>query len=99
MKGIRLVVGPQSVFSNRLRIARIGRKLRQEDVAEKAGLTRAYLIELESGSCNPNLATIVAVAKAIGIDAGKLLSDSTCSYCTEEDQLLGACRCPNCGAL
>lgn len=46
----------------------------QEELAEQAGLNRAYVTDLENGRRTPNLDTLVRVAKGLGMKTSKLLS-------------------------
>ena len=62
-----------SVVRHRIREARLARGLRQEDVAEAAGLQlRTYqrfeARKPEQGSFNPTLLSIRAIAQALGVE-------------------------------
>jgi transcriptional regulator with XRE-family HTH domain len=57
----------------RVRQLRKARKLSQAALAERAGLTRAYVTRLEAGQQDPSLSTITALAKALGVAAASLL--------------------------
>ena len=46
--------------------ARIDKKLTQQEVAKKAGVSREAIARLESGSGNPTIRTASCVAKALG---------------------------------
>lgn len=46
----------------------------QEVLAEKAGLNRSYLGEIERGSSVPSLATISKIAQALNINMSALLA-------------------------
>jgi len=48
----------------------------QEELAEKADLDRAFLSKIESASKLPSLASIIAIANALGVSANDLLVDS-----------------------
>lgn len=49
------------------------RNISAEDLALKAGLTRATIAKLEAGEGNPTVATLDSLAKAMGLSAGELL--------------------------
>jgi XRE family transcriptional regulator, regulator of sulfur utilization len=46
----------------------------QEELADQAGLSRAYVTELESGGRTPNLDTLSRLAHAFGMKTSKLLA-------------------------
>ena len=50
-----------------IRPLRKWRKLTQEELAEKAGITQAYLSELETGRKVGNVATLRSIASALGV--------------------------------
>jgi len=49
--------------------------LTQEAAAESAGVEPKYWISLEAGRANPTLATLAAVAAALGTTLAELLAD------------------------
>jgi len=49
------------------------RNISSEDLAFKAGLTRATIAKLEAGEGNPTVATLQALAEALGLSASELL--------------------------
>lgn len=62
------------------RLGRVLRNLRaakgwtQEQLAKKAGMTRAYVAKLETGGKrNPSLAILQRLARALGVPVGELL--------------------------
>ena len=57
----------------RLKKLREARGLTQEQLAEKAGVSRAYLARLEIGRHDPPLSTLEKLAKALKVKVGKLL--------------------------
>ncbi|WP_407311758.1 helix-turn-helix domain-containing protein [Desulfosporosinus sp. SB140] len=46
----------------------------QVELAKKAGISRSYLADVEAGRYNPSLDTLTAVAKALNIETGLLIS-------------------------
>ena len=58
-----------------LRAARKQRKLSQEMVAQRAGVSVSYISMLERGRRSPPLETIEVLAKALGIQPIALLGD------------------------
>ena len=56
-----------------LRILRQYRGLTQEELAEKAGLSRPYLTEIETGRKNGSVKALNLLAKALGVEPGLLL--------------------------
>ena len=55
----------------RMKAARVGRDLSQEDLAARVGVTRQTIGAVENGSYNPTLKLCVAICKA----TGKTLND------------------------
>jgi DNA-binding XRE family transcriptional regulator len=56
---------PESQLACQLINARLSKKMTQEQVAEKAGVSRTVVARLESGTTNPTLDTINRVANAL----------------------------------
>jgi transcriptional regulator with XRE-family HTH domain len=56
-----------------LRRLRRKRGLSQAELADKADLSREYVNKLEAGRHDPPLSTILALAKALRVRAGRLL--------------------------
>jgi len=61
---------PRRVFDLRTKAG-----LTQEHAAESAGVEPKYWISLEAGRANPTLATLAAVAAALGCSLSELLTD------------------------
>jgi transcriptional regulator with XRE-family HTH domain len=61
--------GPRSVPA--LKVARIAHGLKQEELAELAGVTRQTIGDLESGG-SPRLRTAQALSKALGVSVDQL---------------------------
>jgi len=57
----------------KLRTLRRDRFMTQEDLADKAGVTREYIARLEAGRYDPSLSTLEKLAKALKVDIAKLL--------------------------
>lgn len=57
-----------------MRAARLDRELSQEELADLAGLHRTYLGAVERGERNISIGSIFAIADALGVDAGLLVS-------------------------
>lgn len=65
-------------FGDRLRAIRKQNGLSQEDLAEKAGFSRSYYTEVETGKRNVSLLNLHLLAEALDIELSDLLlSDST----------------------
>ncbi len=61
-------------FAKTLRALREAKGLTQTDLAERAGLHRVYITKLETGvETNPTLATLEALAKALGVRVSRLV--------------------------
>lgn len=61
------------VFGKHLRKLRDERGLTQEGLADRAGLHFTYVGQIERGIRNPSLINLQRLAKALGVDGGKLL--------------------------
>lgn len=58
-----------------IRKFRIARKLRQDDLAERAGLSTNYIGMLERGEKVPSLETLVEIINALEVSADMILAD------------------------
>lgn len=57
----------------RIKALRERRGLTQEQLAEKAEISRTYLARLETGRHDPTLSMLEKLAKALKVDVAKLL--------------------------
>lgn len=62
------------VFGRRLRELRLKRRLTQHELAEAAGLTDAYVSNMENGIAVPSLTTILRLAVALRCKVTELVS-------------------------
>ena len=62
-----------ATIGSRLRTLRREHGWRLEDLAERTGLSKAYLSRLESGERQPSLSALFGVAKAYGVSFSALL--------------------------
>ena len=60
-------------FAVNLRSERLRRKLSQEALASKAGLSVSYISMLERGQRTPPLGTLESLAKALSVSATSML--------------------------
>jgi transcriptional regulator with XRE-family HTH domain len=70
-------VPPHRTAPGPLRLRRLELGLRQEDVAEAAGLNRVTVARLESGASAPSWATAAALAAALDADPAALFAATT----------------------
>ncbi len=61
-------------FAMRLKRLRADRKMSQADLAAKVGVSREYIARLELGQHDPPLSTLEALAKALKVKVGALLT-------------------------
>ncbi len=61
-------------FAVNLKSERLRRKLSQETLAGKAGLSVSYISMLERGQRTPPLDTLESLAKALGVGPASLIS-------------------------
>ena len=66
-------------FGERVRWMRNGAKLKQSELAEKIGVTKAAIAAYEEGRSEPNLRNVIALARALGVRVGWLLGEETLS--------------------
>jgi transcriptional regulator with XRE-family HTH domain len=60
-------------FATNLKTERLRRKLSQEALAARAGLSVSYISMLERGQRTPPLDTLESIAKALAVTASALL--------------------------
>ncbi len=61
-------------LGTRLRELRVAKGLTQEELADRAGLHRVHVTQLEGGRYqSPRLDTLGRLAKALGVSLGRLL--------------------------
>lgn len=63
-----------SIGSN-IRMYRIEKNLRQEDIAERAGLSANYIGMIERGEKMPSLATFINICNALHVSSEQILAD------------------------
>jgi transcriptional regulator with XRE-family HTH domain len=61
------------VFGRHLRELRLKRKMTQTDLAEGAGLTVAYISNMENGFAVPSVTTVLRLAVAMGCKVTRLM--------------------------
>jgi DNA-binding XRE family transcriptional regulator len=64
----------QEEFGRRVRWRREELGFSQEKLALKAGINRTYIGSLETGMRNPSLDLVARLARALGVDAGELVT-------------------------
>ncbi len=71
-----------------IRAYRQAKKLRQEDLAVKTGLSTNYIGMVERGEKIPSLETFICIANALGVSADMLLADVLDTGYTVKDSIL-----------
>ena len=66
-------MAPVESVAQRLRALRGKRRLSQEELARKAGISRTYLARLETARQDPTLTTMEKLAKALKVTVAELL--------------------------
>jgi transcriptional regulator with XRE-family HTH domain len=66
-------MAPAKRVAMRIRELRERHKWTQEQLAEKAGISRGFLARLETARHDPKLSTLEKSAKALDVDVAKLL--------------------------
>ena len=64
-----------SSIGKNIRKFRIEKKLRQEDLAERSGLSANYVGMVERGEKIPSLETFISIVNALGVSADMVLTD------------------------
>jgi transcriptional regulator with XRE-family HTH domain len=62
-----------SRMGKRIKRAREAKAMTQAVLAERAGITRKYVIDLEAGRYDPTVGVLRRIAKALGVKPGALL--------------------------
>lgn len=68
---------PRDQFGRNLRGSRAAAGLSQEQLADRSGLHATEISRLERGVRDPRLATIVRLARGLGVRPAELLADVT----------------------
>jgi transcriptional regulator with XRE-family HTH domain len=63
----------KEVLGKNVRSLRQGSELTQELLSERCGIFRTYLSRIESGTANPSIAVMVALAQALSVEPHELL--------------------------
>lgn len=66
-------MAPVERMAMRVKEWRERRGLTQEQLADKAGISRGFLARLETARHDPKLSTLEKIAKALKVDIAKLL--------------------------
>ena len=77
-----------SSIGKRIRKYREEKGWRQEDFAEKTGLSVTYTGMIERGEKSPRLETFVSIVNALGVTSDALLSDVTITGYKIKDSML-----------
>ena len=82
-------------LGKRIKLARIEKEMTQERLAELVGLSPTHMSNIESGSANVSLPSLVNIANALALSVDDLLSDSIvharASLEREFQQMLDGC--------
>ena len=63
----------KNVVGSKVRALRVNAALSQEVLSDRCGIFRTYLSRIESGSANPTLVVLVALAHSLNVDPHVLL--------------------------
>ena len=62
-------------MKNRIKLLRVDKKMTQEQLASKAGISRPALAQIENEKAVPDGKTIAALVKALGVPANVIFLD------------------------
>lgn len=79
--GRRALPPERLAFAANLQRARQSASLTQAELAEKSGVSQPHISALESGTWEPRLATIMQLARALGVEPGALLPPANIGSC------------------
>jgi len=63
------------IVGKRIKLLRQQLEMSQEVLAERCGIYRTYLSRIESGSANPTLLVLVALADSLDVSPSQLMMD------------------------
>ena len=90
-KQVALLIGGAQLELNsigkNIRKYRLARNLRQEDLAELAGLSTNYVGAVERGEKLPALETFIEIVNTLGVSADMVLSEVVAGYKVRTTQL------------
>lgn len=66
----------KKAFGMKVRSLRRANGWSQEELADRAGLHRTYISDIERGNRNPTLTVMYEVASALGVDIAALFEES-----------------------
>ena len=72
----------------RLKDLRIGRKLRQSDMADFLQIDRTTYVKYETGASEPPLLSLIQLAEFFGVSVDYIIGRNTVNYPDEEARLL-----------
>jgi len=67
----------KEVMARNLRRARHDKKLTQEELADRAGLSMRYVGAIERGDVSASVTVLGQIAEALGIEPGELLKNTS----------------------
>ena len=70
-----MVVKRTSTIGKIIKQARENKKLTQQDLSQKAGLSRNYISDIECGRYIPSVETLLSIASVLKIDLNLLKND------------------------
>lgn len=62
------------MLGDELRDIRESRRMTQQGVAAKAGISREYLSKIENDHSSPTVETFLSICKALGVRASKIIA-------------------------
>ena len=62
-------------IGKKLKVARVGSLLTQEELADKAEVSAGTIVKIERDQVDPHFSTIRKLARALGVDPSSLLEE------------------------
>lgn len=68
-------INPKIAFGHAVRHLRVSKKLSQEELADRAGIHRTYIGDVERGTRNVAIVNMTRIAIALGVPLSRLISE------------------------
>jgi transcriptional regulator with XRE-family HTH domain len=95
LRKVNPVEAKSACIGQRIRRARLVRKMTQESLSEMCGVNASYIGQIERGEKQPSLRTLTAICRSLRVDLSSLLEADTSEPDAAVQELLAVvCGCP-----